>query len=172
MAFCYDFILSFLYRDCLVTTAVNCFTSFFSGFVIFTYLGFMSHKQQVPISSVAAEGISFVSVDYVKLYSLVLSQCTYKVLFNNVIVCKRSHLNISFRYFWNSGNNSIWFLLKPHFQNKIIYFPGPGLVFQVYPEAVATLPGSHVWSVLFFFMLIMLGLDSAVSIPLTYVLTL
>ncbi|GLH04208.1 Sodium-dependent dopamine transporter [Gryllus bimaculatus] len=80
-------------RDCLVTTAVNCFTSFFSGFVIFTYLGFMSHKQGVPIADVAAEG--------------------------------------------------------------------PGLVFQVYPEAVATLPGSHLWSMLFFFMLIMLGLDSA-----------
>ncbi|PNF19249.1 Sodium-dependent noradrenaline transporter [Cryptotermes secundus] len=82
-------------RDCLVTTAVNCFTSFFSGFVIFTYLGFMSHKQGIPISSVATEG--------------------------------------------------------------------PGLVFQVYPEAVATLPGSNFWSMLFFFMLIMLGLDSAMG---------
>ncbi|XP_063218366.1 sodium-dependent noradrenaline transporter-like isoform X2 [Bacillus rossius redtenbacheri] len=82
-------------RDCLVTTAVNCFTSFFSGFVIFTYLGFMSHKQGIPISLVATEG--------------------------------------------------------------------PGLVFQVYPEAVATLPGSHFWSMLFFFMLIMLGLDSAMG---------
>nr|CAD7597644.1 unnamed protein product [Timema genevievae] len=38
------------FRDCLITTAVNCFTSFFSGFVIFTYLGFMSHKQGIPIS--------------------------------------------------------------------------------------------------------------------------
>ncbi|XP_017781709.1 PREDICTED: sodium-dependent noradrenaline transporter-like isoform X1 [Nicrophorus vespilloides] len=83
------------YRDCIVTTAVNCFTSFFSGFVIFTYLGYMSHKHNVHISTVATEG--------------------------------------------------------------------PGLVFQVYPEAVATLPGSHIWSMLFFFMLIMLGLDSAMG---------
>ncbi|KAI8432723.1 hypothetical protein MSG28_013684, partial [Choristoneura fumiferana] len=82
-------------RDCLVTTLVNCFTSFFSGFVIFTYLGFMSHKQGVPISSVATEG--------------------------------------------------------------------PGLVFQVYPEAVATLPGASIWAMLFFFMLIMLGLDSGMG---------
>lgn len=44
------------FRDCIVTTAVNCFTSFFSGFVIFTYLGFMSHKQGVHISTVATEG--------------------------------------------------------------------------------------------------------------------
>ncbi|CAH0550554.1 unnamed protein product [Brassicogethes aeneus] len=83
------------YRDCIITTIVNCFTSFFSGFVIFTYLGYMSYKQGVHISTVATEG--------------------------------------------------------------------PGLVFQVYPEAVATLPGSHLWSVLFFFMLIMLGLDSAMG---------
>ncbi|KAJ8981917.1 hypothetical protein NQ317_008822 [Molorchus minor] len=81
------------YRDCIITTIVNCFTSFFSGFVIFTYLGYMSHKQGVHINAVATEG--------------------------------------------------------------------PGLVFQVYPEAVATLPGSHLWSILFFFMLIMLGIDSA-----------
>ncbi|XP_024219145.1 sodium-dependent noradrenaline transporter [Halyomorpha halys] len=83
------------FSDCIITSAVNSFTSFFSGFVIFTYLGFMSHKQGIPISSVATEGA--------------------------------------------------------------------GLVFQVYPEAVATLPGSHFWSLLFFFMLIMLGLDSGMG---------
>ena len=40
---------------------------------------------------------------------------------------------------------------------------GPGLVFEVYPEAIATLPGSQVWSCLFFVTMIMLGMDSAVS---------
>ena len=83
------------YRDCLVTSAVNSFTSLFSGFVIFTYLGYMAKSQNKSIEDVADQG--------------------------------------------------------------------PGLVFEVYPQAVATLPGSQFWSVIFFFMLIMLGMDSAMG---------
>ena len=48
-------------------------------------------------------------------------------------------------------------------------FQGPGLVFEVYPEAIATLPGSQVWSCLFFVTMIMLGMDSAVSIIQYYI---
>jgi solute carrier family 6 serotonin transporter-like protein 4 len=37
---------------------------------------------------------------------------------------------------------------------------GAGLVFVVYPEAIATLTGSVFWAIIFFLMLITLGLDS------------
>ena len=47
---------------------------------------------------------------------------------------------------------------------------GPGLVFIVYPEAIATMQGSVLWSILFFAMLITLGLDSTVIINLILIL--
>lgn len=51
-----------------------------------------------------------------------------------------------------------------------VVYLGPGLVYVVYPQAFASMPVSQLWAVLFFFMLLCLGLDSEVvnreNIPL------
>ncbi|CAH0390409.1 unnamed protein product [Bemisia tabaci] len=80
------------YRDAIITSSINCLTSFLAGFVIFSVLGYMAHVQRKSVAEVGLEG--------------------------------------------------------------------PGLVFIVYPEAIAMMTGSVFWSIIFFLMLITLGLDS------------
>lgn len=46
---------------------------------------------------------------------------------------------------------------------KDVAAEGPGLVFIVYPEAISTFPGAPFFSLMFFLMLLTLGLDSSVS---------
>uniref|UniRef100_A0A8C5GL77 Transporter n=1 Tax=Gouania willdenowi TaxID=441366 RepID=A0A8C5GL77_GOUWI len=81
------------YKDALVTSSVNCLTSFLSGFVIFTVLGYMAEMRQQSVDAVAKDA-------------------------------------------------------------------GPSLLFIIYAEAIANMPAATFFAIIFFLMIIMLGLDS------------
>ncbi|MBN3290664.1 SC6A2 protein, partial [Polypterus senegalus] len=51
------------YRDALLTSTANCVTSFFSGFAIFSVLGYMAEEYHVEIEKVATEGVDRFSED-------------------------------------------------------------------------------------------------------------
>ncbi|VDM16115.1 unnamed protein product [Hydatigera taeniaeformis] len=103
------------YRDAVLVATINCLTSVFAGFVVFSTLGFMANAKGVPVANVVESGKWQSDITY-------LSE-----------ICA----------------------IRPLVGNQ-----GPGLVFMVYPEALNQMPVPVLWSILFFIMLVSLGLGS------------
>ncbi|XP_054707444.1 sodium-dependent serotonin transporter-like [Uloborus diversus] len=88
-------------------------------------------------------------------YNKFHNNCYRDALFTSTVNCLTSFL-AGFVIFSVLGYMA--HMLKKDISN--VATDGQGLVFVVYPEAVATMTGSVFWSILFFLMLITLGLDS------------
>ncbi|XP_044727458.1 sodium- and chloride-dependent glycine transporter 1-like isoform X2 [Chrysoperla carnea] len=56
--------------DSIVVPIVNCGTSIFAGFVVFSVLGFMSHKTGIPVSTVATSGPGLAFITYPEAISM------------------------------------------------------------------------------------------------------
>jgi SNF family Na+-dependent transporter len=81
-----------IFRDTMIVSLGNCFSSVFAGFGVFSFLGHMAYKNCITVDKVVASG--------------------------------------------------------------------PGLAFIAYPEAIGLLPAPQLFSLLFFIMLVLLGIDS------------
>ncbi|NXA21378.1 SC6A7 protein, partial [Ibidorhyncha struthersii] len=68
-------------RDTLVIAIGNCCTSFFAGFAIFSVLGHMAWKKQVPVGNVAASGPGLAFVAYPEALSLLPGSPFWSILF-------------------------------------------------------------------------------------------
>ena len=67
-----------VFRDALITSSINCFTSFFAGFAVFTVLGHMATIQGKEVKDVARSG-QF----YIRTRSLLLTMCYLFLKKNN-----------------------------------------------------------------------------------------
>ncbi|XP_052831093.1 sodium- and chloride-dependent glycine transporter 2 [Octopus bimaculoides] len=68
-------------RDSILVPLVDCFTSFFSGFVIFTVLGFMSKVKGVDVDTVVKGGPGLAFIAYPEAITKMPSPTVWAILF-------------------------------------------------------------------------------------------
>ncbi|KAG7206515.1 hypothetical protein KM043_003860 [Ampulex compressa] len=104
-------------------------------------------------------GIAFGSMicfaSYNKFHNTILIDTVAVSLINGL-----SSLLVGIFTFATIGNMSV----EQEMSVEAVLNDGPGLVFVIYPQALAKMPASQLWAVLFFFMLVCLSLNSQFAI--------
>lgn len=74
-------------RDSITIPFINCLTSFYAGFAIFSVLGFMSETTGIPVANVTTDGAGLVFVVYPQsLANMPLPQL-WSVMFFGMMIC-------------------------------------------------------------------------------------
>jgi len=179
-------------RDALVTSAVNCLTSFLSGFVIFTVLGYMAEMRDVEVEDVARDKGSPPSScpgpavpgcarrgrgGDGQPWGLPGRRGSAREPFRGGRAARSPAAAVSAgaghgRSGFGASSPrafppplapgavpSSWGTANPNQRP----FLGPSLLFITYPEAIANMVGSTFFAIIFFLMMITLGLDSTVG---------
>ncbi|KAI1725571.1 sodium:neurotransmitter symporter family domain-containing protein [Ditylenchus destructor] len=138
-------------RDCIWLSVANLITSLYTAVLIFSVLGFMGHKNYM----------NCIDTDMSKILEL------YPGKFSNLEEIKGNITLDEYVYFTEHNFHMSEFpKMAEHTQHcsyhKIIEqaAEGTGLAFVVFTEAILQFPLPPLWSVLFFMMLLMLGLGS------------
>ncbi|XP_034937519.1 sodium-dependent neutral amino acid transporter B(0)AT3 isoform X2 [Chelonus insularis] len=129
------------YRDAIMVSLTNCFTSMFAGIVVFSVIGFkatmvyekcLAERNMTLINYFgSAKEIPYDFLPGAPLHSMNKSD----IIMPDLIECD----------------------LEKELDNSA---SGTGLAFIIFTEAINQFPGAQFWSVLFFLMLFTLGIDS------------
>lgn len=76
------FLIHYIFRrDAILVPIINCGTSIFAGFVVFSVLGFMSYQTGIPVSKVASGGPDLAFVTYPEAISMLPLPQLWAILF-------------------------------------------------------------------------------------------
>ncbi|XP_062291437.1 sodium-dependent neutral amino acid transporter B(0)AT1-like [Scomber scombrus] len=131
-------------QDAVILSAVTGFTSVYAATVTYTIIGFRATEKYDQCIS----GNIMTLLNEFNLPEDSITASTYEEAFN--------HLNSSY------PDTVLGLGIKPCDMHKLLSegVEGTGLAFIVFTEAITKMPGSPVWSVLFFVMLLCLGLST------------
>ncbi|XP_045914154.1 sodium-dependent neutral amino acid transporter B(0)AT1-like [Micropterus dolomieu] len=131
-------------QDAVILSAVTGFTSVYAATVTYSIIGFRATEQYDNCNSVNIMKL----LNAFDLPEVSITTSNYEAAFN--------HLNSSFPDIV-LGLDIETCDMQKHLSEGV---EGTGLAFIVFTEAIAKMPGSPAWSVLFFIMLVCLGLST------------